>query len=387
MARTIMHIDLDAFYASAEQREHPEWKGLPVVVGADPKEGFGRGVAMTASYEARKFGIKSAMPISQAYRLCPTAVFVRPNFPLYMTASEGVMRILRSHADKFEQVGIDEAFIDASSKLENSSEPFYEKAQVEQSLTGPSRLMSTWGSSKNEIEKFAAAIKKEILEKEKLTCSIGVASNKLVAKIASDYRKPDGLTIVAGGKEKEFLSPLPVRKLIGVGEKTDLALKELGISTIGELASTPQDFLFGEFGKMGLYLNEAANGIDNSEVEENYEIKSINRNTTFDEDTKDEAIIFATIDEMLEDAHNYLTAGNFRCKTVGIRVRFEDFETHTKEKTLGEATTDIGLIKSTAKKLLQPFFSDNRKIRQVGIRLAQLEEVDKRQKMVSEYLR
>ncbi len=387
MARTIMHVDLDAFYAAAEQREHPEWKGLPVVVGADPKEGFGRGVAMTCSYEARKFGIKSAMPISQAYRLCPTAVFVRPNFPLYMAASEGVMRILRSHADKFEQVSIDEAFIDVSSKLENSSEPFYEKAQVKQSLTGPSRLMSTWGSSKTEIEKFAAAIKNEIREKEQLSCSIGVASNKLVAKIASDYKKPDGLTIVADGKEKEFLSPLPVRKLIGVGEKTELALKEIGISTIGELAALPKEFMQTEFGKFGLYLLEAANGIDNSEVEENYEIKSINRNTTFDEDTKDEAIIFATIVEMLEDAHNYLTAGNFRCKTVGIRVRFEDFETHTKEKTLAEATTGLDVMKATAKQLLQPFFIDTRKIRQVGIRLAQLEEVDKRQKLVSEYLR
>lgn len=360
MARTILHVDLDAFYASAEQREHPEWKGLPVVVGADPKEGFGRGVAMTASYEARKFGIKSAMPISQAYRLCPTAVFVRPNFPLYMAASEGVMRILRSHAGKFEQVGIDEAFIDASSKLESSN--------------------------RDEIEKFAAAIKNEVLEKEKLTCSIGVASNKLVAKIASDYKKPDGLTIVEDGKEKEFLSALPVRKLIGVGEKTELALKELGVSTIGELASMPQDFMFDGFGKMGLYLSEAANGIDNSEVEENYEIKSINRNTTFDEDTKNETTIFAAIDEMLEDAHNYLTAGSFHCKTVGIRVRFEDFETHTKEKTLSEATADRAIMSAVAKKLLQPFLADKRKVRQVGIRMAHLEEVDKKQKLVQEYL-
>ncbi len=360
MARTVMHADLDAFYASVEQREHPEWKGLPVVVGADPKEGFGRGVAMTGSYEARKFGIKSAMPISQAYRLCPTAVFVRPNFHLYMAASEAVMKILRSHAGKFEQVSIDEAFIDVTAKLSSSS--------------------------KDEIEKFAAAIKSEIREKEQLSCSIGVASNKLVAKIASDFRKPDGLTIVEPGNERVFLSQLPVRKLIGVGEKTELALKEIGISTIGELAGLPQDFLFDEFGKVGLYLHEAANGIDNSEVEENYEVKSINRNTTFDDDTKDETVIFAAIDEMLEDAHSYLTAGNFRCRTVGIRVRFEDFETHTREKTLSEPTTDINLMKATARQLLQQFFSDSRKVRQVGIRLAQLEEVDRRQKLVQEYL-
>ncbi len=354
-----MHVDLDAFYAAVEQREHPEWKGLPVVVGADPKGGIGRGVVSTCSYEGRKFGIRSAMPISQAYRLCPVAVFVRPNFPLYIAASNGVMGILRSHAGKFEQVSIDEAFIDVSGKID--------------------------GSNREEIEKFAAAIKNEIRKKEQLSCSIGVASNKLVAKIASDFKKPDGLTIVPDGKEKDFLSQLPVRKLTGVGEKTEIALKELGITTIAELASMPQDFMLREFGKIGLYLKEAANGIDDSEVEENYEIKSINRNTTFDEDTKDEAFILAAIDEMLEDAHNHLSADNFRCRTVGIRVRFEDFETHTKEKTLSEATTSLDVMKVTAKQLLQPFFSDARMIRQVGIRLANLEEVDKRQKLVHEF--
>ncbi len=359
MPCTIMHIDMDAFYAAVEQRERPEWKGLPVVVGADPKQGSGRGVVSTVSYEGRKFGIRSAMPISQAYRLCPTAIFVRPNFQLYTAASESVMGILRSHADKFEQVSIDEAFIDLTTKISNSS--------------------------RDEIEKLAAAIKEEIREKEQLSCSIGVASNKLVAKVASDFRKPDGLTIVEPGDEKEFLSPLPVRKLIGVGEKTELALKEIGISTIGELAALPPEFMQAEFGKPGLYLLEAANGIDGSKVEEHYEIKSINRNTTFDEDTKDEAVIFAAVDEMLEDAHNYLTAANFRCKTVGIRARYEDFETHTREKTLPEATANLGMMKETARQLLQQFFCDNRKIRQVGIRLAQLEEVDKRQKLVNEY--
>jgi nucleotidyltransferase/DNA polymerase involved in DNA repair len=178
-----------------------------------------------------------------------------------------------------------------------------------------------------------------------------------------------------------------VRKLIGVGEKTEAVLKEMGLSTIGELAALPEDFLVKEFGKMGGYLHEAANGIDNSEVEENYEIKSINRNFTFEEDTKDEQLIFAAIDEMLEDAHNALTQNNFCCRTVGIRVRFEDFETHTKEKTVNEATADINTIGKVAKQLLQPFFSDKRKVRQVGIRLAHLQEVDKRQKQVNEYFK
>lgn len=353
-----MHADLDAFYAAVEQREHPEWKGKPVVVGADPKGGAGRGVAMTASYEARKFGIRSAMPISKAYRLCPTAIFTPPNFRLYTAASEAVMSILRSHADKFEQVSIDEAFIDVSSRV----------------------------ASKSEMEKFAAAIKKEILGKEKLSCSIGVGSNKLVAKIASDYKKPDGLTIVTAGKEKEFLSPLPVRKLIGVGEKTEIVLKQMGVNTIGDLAALPKELMLKEFGKTGLYLNEAANGIDSSEVEENYEIKSINRNYTFEEDTKDEAAIFAAIGEMLEDAHAAMTGNGFSCKTIGVRVRFEDFETHTKEKTLNEATADISTIKTVAKKLLRSFLSDKRPIRQVGVRFANLEQGKGSQRLMRDFL-
>lgn len=359
--RTIMHIDLDAFYAAVEQREHPEWQGKPVVVGADPKQGTGRGVAMTASYEARKFGIKSAMPISRAYKLCPTAIFTPPNFPLYTAASDAVMDILRSHSEKFEQVSIDEAFIDVTAKVSRGD--------------------------KNKIETFAVAIKNEIRQKEKLSCSIGIAANKLVAKIASDYRKPDGLTIVAAGREKEFLSPLPVRKLIGVGEKTEAVLKQMGVNTIGDLAALPNEFMLKEFGKIGLYLHEAANGVDNSEVEECYEVKSINRNYTFEEDTKDHELIFAAMNEMLEDAHSSLTQNNFRCKTIGIRARFEDFETHTKEKTVKEATKDLALIKTTAKTLLQPFLADKRLIRQVGIRLAHLETADTRQKQVSEYFK
>lgn len=352
MPRTILYLDLDAFYASVEQREHPEWVGKPVVVGADPKQGKGRGVAMTCSYEARKFGIHSAMPISKAYRLCPKAIFTPPNFPLYLSASHGVMQILRGHSDKFEQVSIDEAFID---------------------ITGA------------EIEKVAAAIKNEIREKEKLSCSIGIASNKLVAKMASDFKKPDGLTIVKDGNEKDFLSPLPARKLTGVGAKTEAVLKEMGVNTIGELAALPIDLMEKTFGKYGYYLHDSANGIDETEVEENFEVKSINRNTTFEEDTKDESVIFAVMDEMIEDAHAALTASDLSCKTVGVRVRFEDFDTHTRERTLGEPTTSPDAIRKTSRQLLREFFTDKRKIRQVGLRLAHLKPIDKKQKTVHEY--
>jgi len=358
MPRIILHVDMDAFFASVEQREHPEWKGLPVVVGADPKLGKGRGVVATASYEARKFGIHSAMPISRAYKLCTTAIFTRPNFPLYLSASGAVMDILRKFSGKVEQVSIDEAYLDISNKA----------------------------SDMNEAAKFAAAIKNEILEKEQLTCSIGAASNKLVAKTASDFRKPDGLTVVEPGNEKAFLAPLPVRKLLGVGPKTEMVLEELEINTIGELAGVPVDLLIQQFGKMGLYLHEAANGIDESDLEETYEAKSINRNLTFEHDTRDNTLVLQVIEEMSRDACELLQEDKSTCRTVGIKVRFEDFETHTKEKTLAEPTNDPTTVQNTTKGLMQPFFADKRKIRLVGIRLAHLQPQDNRQKRVQEYI-
>src|SRR5512137_643764 len=196
--RVILHIDLDAFFPSVEAREHPEYKGKPVVVGADPKEGKGRGVVSSASYEARKFGIRSAMPISQAWKLCPDCVYLRPHFNLYIPASNNIMYILKSHADKFEQGGIDEAYLDISSRVKDF----------------------------DEAEEFAKSLMDEVLEKTHLTCSIGVAPNKMIAKIASDFKKPYGLTVVKPEDVNGFLLPLKVRKIPGVGPKTERSLKE-----------------------------------------------------------------------------------------------------------------------------------------------------------------
>src|SRR5512136_65468 len=213
--RIILHIDLDAFFPSVEVREHPELKGKPVVVGADPKEGKGRGVVSSASYEARKFGIRSAMPISRAWKLCPDSVFLRPHFDLYVPASNSIMRILKSHADKFEQGWIDEAYLDISNKVKDF----------------------------DEAAEFAKRLMEEVLEKEKLTCSIGVAPNKLVAKIASDFKKPYGLTIVKPEDVQSFQFPLPVGKIPGVGATTERALKELNIETVHDLASAKPEML------------------------------------------------------------------------------------------------------------------------------------------------
>ncbi|MBE0512696.1 DNA polymerase IV, partial [Candidatus Bathyarchaeota archaeon] len=199
--KIIMHVDMDAFFAAVEEREHPEFKGMPIVVGADPKEGRGRGVVSSASYEAREFGVRSGMPISRAWKLCPEAVYLPVNYQSYVKVSNEIMGVLRKHADKFERWGIDEAFLDVTSKVKDYGE----------------------------AEALAGRIKNEIFKKERLTCSVGIGPNKLVAKMASDFQKPDGLTIVKEEDAERFLSPLPVRKLLWVGRKTEQKLRRIGI--------------------------------------------------------------------------------------------------------------------------------------------------------------
>jgi len=243
--RVILHVDLDAFFPSVEVREHPELKGKPVIVGADPKEGKGRGVVSSASYEARKFGIKSAMPISRAWKLCPQGAYLRPHFDLYIPASNSIMKILKSHADKFEQGGIDEAYLDISSQVKDF----------------------------DEASEFAGKLMEEVLDKEKLTCSIGVAPNKMLAKIGSDFKKPYGFTVIREEDAKEFLSTLKVRKIPGVGPKTERRLKDLKIETIGDLAAINPEQLTRLFGVWGSRLHEYASGIEYSEVIVGYETK------------------------------------------------------------------------------------------------------------------
>ena len=333
--RVILHVDLDAFFPSVEVREHPELKDKPVVVGADPKEGKGRGVVSSASYEARKFGIRSALPISRAWKLCPDCVYLRPHFDLYIPASNSVMRILKSHADRFEQGGIDEAYLDISNGVKDF----------------------------DEAREFAKRLMEEVLEKENLTCSVGVAPNKLVAKIASDFKKPYGLTVVKEDDVKDFLFPLEVRKIPGIGPKTEHALKELNIETIRDLASiTPEMLTRLEF----------ANGIDNSEVIEEYETKSIGRDTTFEEDVDDAEQIFQVLDGLAEEVHEDVIANGFKFKTITLRVRYQHFETHTRSKSLLFPTNDLDILKNNAKRLIASYLRRNKKIRLIGVRVSNL---------------
>ncbi len=354
--RIILHVDMDSFFASVEIREKPDFMGKPVIVGADPKGGKGRGVVSTCSYEARKYGVRSGMPISRAYKLCPDAVYLPVNFSLYSMVSAEVMRILRGFAPKFQQVSIDEAYLDVS-----SIGSFVAAGQL------------------------AVAIKKEITEKQKLTCSIGAGHSKIVAKIASDYKKPDGLTVVEPSQVKEFLSPLPVRKIPGIGKKTEEELKIIGIETIGQLADCDIQRLLSRFGKWSIYLHNLARGIDESEVREGECCKSISREITFEEDTADPRILNQTMEALAEDVHKALLEEGFIFKTLTIKVRYSGFITRTRAHTLERFTCGLDIIKATSRALLIEFL-DGEKIRLIGIRLSKLEKSKARQKSMEEFL-
>lgn len=347
--RIIFHVDMDAFYPSVELKEHPEWKGKAVIVGADPKQGAGRGVVASASYEAREFGVRSAMPISKAWKLCPQGIYVRPNFVLYGKVSQSIMQILRKYASKFEQISIDEAFLDVTDKVKDFEES----------------------------EKLAEKIKKEILSKENVTCSIGIGPNKLIAKLASSYKKPYGTTVVKPEDIKEFISKLNTRKLPGIGPKTEAVLKGMNIETVDQLAKADVKALVNIFGVFGHRVHEMALGIDESEVTKEYEIKSVGRETTFEEDIDNTEIIFAAINELVDEFHDELTLGNIQFKTVNIKIRYENFETHTRAKTFEFYTNDKEIIKNAAKQLVQSFLNIGRKIRLVGVRVSGLNFRDK----------
>ena len=352
--RIIFHVDMDHFFTAVEEREHPEYKGKPVIVGADPKEGKGRGVVSTCNYEARRFGVRSGMPISKAWKLCPEAVYLPVNYEIYVKVSNEIMDILRKHADKFEQWGIDEAFLDVTSKVKDYAE----------------------------AEALARKIKREIYEKEKLTSSIGIGPNKLVAKIASDFQKPDGLTVVKEEESEKFLAPLPVRRLLWVGRKTEQKLKVIGITTIGDLARYDPTVLAETFGVMGTQIYLMAHGIDRSEVEERGEVKSISREVTFEEDTSNFDFILNALDGLSEEVCKDVLRQNLYFKTVTVKVRYENFETHTHSKTLPLITNRLQDLRKTARELMQDYLRLDRKIRLVGLRVSNFTSTEKQKTLI-----
>jgi len=342
---------MDHFYTAVEVRDNSTLRGKPVVVGADPKLGKGRGVVSTSNYEARAAGVRSGMPISQAWRICPNAVYLSPNFPLYIKTSVEIMAIARRYADKFEQWGIDEAFLDVSGR------------------------MVDWAQS----AALARQLKQEIKDEIHLTASIGVGPNKLVAKIASDFKKPDGLTVVQDADARRFLEPLPVRKLLWVGHKTEAKLKALGVNTIGDLARYDPTVLSSLFGVMGVQMHLMARGIDRSEVEARVGVKSVSHETTFEEDTADSAVILSALDLLCQEVQKETEAQKLLFKTVTVKIRYQGFETHTKSQTLSRLTNRVEDLKRTAKALLLSCLESERKMRLIGVRVSNLESCEKQQ--------
>jgi DNA polymerase IV (DinB-like DNA polymerase) len=354
--RITFHVDMDSFFASVEVRERPEVKGLPVVVGSDPKGGSGRGVVSTCSYEARKYGIHSAMPISQAYKLCPDAAFVPVNMKLYARVSANIMEILTGFAEKFQQVSVDEAYLIPRPEIRN-----FEEAAM-----------------------YALRIKDEVNKQERITCSVGIGPNKLISKIASGYQKPDGLTLVRPEDVRDFLFPLNVSKIPGIGEKTTETLKVMGITKVEELANCDVQLLSERFGKMGLRMKQMASGLDFGEVKDREGVKSISRHGTFEEDTSDPLKISESLEMLVRSVHSNLVKHRFLFKTVTLTIRFEDFSTYTRSKTSPIWTSDIFVIKRIAVQLLSEFLG-RQKIRLVGIGVTKLREIDERQMLITDF--
>jgi nucleotidyltransferase/DNA polymerase involved in DNA repair len=354
--RSIVHVDLDAFYASVEELDHPEYKGAPLVVGADPKEGHGRGVVTTANYEARKFGIRSAMPISEAYRRCPTARFVYPRFERYAQKSDEVFAVLRESADMVEPGGIDEGWLDLSSRART----FQEAVEL------------------------ARGIQRRILDDTKLTASMGVATNKVVAKIATDMKKPFGLTVVPPGTEEEFLAPLAVKKIPGVGPKSEEHLHGLGIFTVAQLAAFGPAALQREFGAWGPRLAQLARGIDEAPVEVGWERKSVGGETTFMNDTPDPVLWASTVEELARDAARHLVEEGTLARTVTLKVRLSGFETYTRARTLAAPTDDGAAFARVALDLLEEN-RPTRAVRLLGVRLSHLMPREGKQLVLDEW--
>ncbi|WP_214040995.1 DNA polymerase IV [Methanoculleus sp.] len=353
--RIIMHVDMDSFFASVEVRRDPALAGRPVIVGADPKGGAGRGVVSTCSYEARRYGVHSGMPISRAYDLCPHGVYLPVNRLLYSRVSGEIMTILSRRAGRIEQVSIDEAYLDVSA-------------------AGSFPAAAT----------LAAAIKREVREEAGLTCSVGVAPGKAVAKIASAYKKPDGLTVVPPDEVAGFLAPLPVEKVPGVGKKTRDDLRQMAIQTIGDLACHDVQDLIARLGRHGVLMHRLARGIDDGEVQGRQRCKSVSRETTFEADTADPSVLSGTLAELADEVAETLRAEGLRCRTVTVKVRYRGFETHTRSRTLERFTADPEAIRRAASALLLPFLNGT-DVRLLGVRLSTLEGGYTRQASIDEF--
>jgi DNA polymerase-4 len=340
--RYVLHVDFDAFYASVEEILDPSLEGKPIIVGAPPER---RGVVASASYPARAYGVHSAMPTAQALRLCPHAIVLPPRHKIYSEYSQRMMAILSEYTPTIEPLSLDEAFMD---------------------LTG---CEARWGSP----ERLAHELQERLTVELGLTASMGLASNKLVAKIASGLEKPEGFVVVPPGKEAEFLAPLPVEKLWGVGEVTAGTLHEIGVLTIGQLAELPAAQLEAKLGRRGRDLYRQARGIDDSAVVVERVEKSLSRETTFARDIGDRKLLRKKLFSLSESVAQMLRKRGLRGRTVKLKLRYADFETHTRQVTMDSPTDLDQVIFDQAALLLDRAWDRSRRVRLIGVGVTKLD--------------
>ncbi|HBA62067.1 MAG TPA: DNA polymerase IV [Elusimicrobia bacterium] len=350
--RSIVHVDMDAFFAAIEERDNPSLKGKPVIIGADPKCGRGRGVVSTCSYAARKFGVRSAMPISEAWRRCPGGVFLPPDFHKYEKASGQIREVFYEFTPDIEQVSIDEAFLDIT------------------------RSAHLFGGPLETCRRIKARVK----EVTGLTCSVGLAPTKMAAKIASDLKKPDGLVVVRAEELRSFLAVLDISKLWGLGPKTAEVLRARGVNTVGELAAAGQDAL-GGLGAHGADLKALALGEDPREVREEREAKSVGNEITFEKDTDDEREIKRSLLGLSDKVSSRLREAGLKGRTVTIKIRLEGFETYTRALTLPLSTNYTEVIGESVAGLYGAFRRGRKKVRLLGVKVSGLVAADEKESL------
>ncbi len=353
MPRTILHIDLDAFFCAVEENQNPSLRGKAFAVGGKPDE---RGVVASCSYAARRNGVRSAMPMSKAIRLCPGLIIVSSRHRLYSEVSRQVMGFLHEQTPLVEQISIDEAFLDIS-------------------------------DIRDEPERFGRGLQSRIRNELQLPCSIGIAPNKLMAKLATEVGKalalqrikaqgltepPNAVTVVGIGDEATFLNPLPVDMLWGVGPKTSTRLTELGIRTIGDLAKWPETELIRLFGENGRDLARHSKGIDDRPIVTERETKSISQEITYSKDVRDDLVLAKTIREMSAEVGIQLRKNNLAGKTIKLKIRWPDFTTLTRQTTLNDATDQDDVIAKTALELLSAVRKPNQPVRLIGVGISGL---------------
>jgi DNA polymerase-4 len=336
MSRAILHCDMDAFFASVEVRDDPTLRGKPVIVGAGPHE---RGVVAAASYEARRFGVHSAMPSRTAYKLCPLGVFIHPRMERYAEVSSQMMAILRSFTPLVQPLSIDEAFLDVTGSTARFGDPVA----------------------------IARRIRAEIEAQTGLTASIGVAPNKFLAKLASDLHKPDGLTVITEADKVQILKPLPVSKIWGVGKVTEKRLQQLGIRTIGDIQRMAVDQLRQRVGNLAEHLHHLAMGEDDRPVETDGEAQSISAEHTFAVDTGDIDEIKKRLLAQCEEVGTRLRAEGVAARTVQLKLRYADFTTLTRQRTLDRPTADEMTLYAVACQLLAAEQIEGKRIRLIGV--------------------